>query len=76
MILMDGELERLVKNGMVDPEEALMKAVDKNNFAAMLVAAGYLDDADSRKSLPPEARVSAVPAMIQSSIPPAKIVER
>ena len=76
MVLMDGELERLVKNGMVDPEEALMKSVDKNNFAAMLVSAGYLDDTDGRKSLPPEARVSAVPPSIRSSVPPAKIVER
>ena len=71
MILMDQELERLVKQGVIDPDEALMKAVDKNAFATMLVSGGFIEDIEGRASLPPEARASIAPPAVRSSMPPA-----
>ena len=44
MQLLDDQLERLVKRGMVDADEALMRAADKSSFANMLVASGHLDE--------------------------------
>jgi twitching motility protein PilT len=57
---MDGDLERLVKTKVIDPEEALMRAVEKEAFAQMLVAAGFLPDLTGpRTSLPPDRPPSA-----------------
>ncbi len=73
MGLMDAELERLVREQTVDPDEALMKAVDKNAFASMLVANGFIEDIEGRASLPPEARASLVPPAGSSAPPPRSI---
>jgi len=70
---MDLELERLVRAGLVEPEEALMKSVDKNAFASMLEAAGYLEARDDRGSLPPGLRHS-YPPLTSPLVPPAAVV--
>jgi len=36
MRLMDRDLERLVRSGVVDPDDALLKAIDKLAFASLL----------------------------------------
>jgi twitching motility protein PilT len=70
MRLMDQELERLVIAGVVDAEEALLKAVDKNAFASTMVNAGYLEGVQNWETLPPDVRRSVPPPAVRSSIPP------
>lgn len=79
MQLMDGVLEDLVRTGAVDPEDALLKAVDKSSFSRVLEAArkGERSHAsvapppstDGRGSLPPRAPSESVARARPSFVP-------
>lgn len=70
MMLMDEELETLVRRGVVDAEEALAKSVNKQAFAGALVEAGFLSDSEQRSTLQsyrPPAQISSFPPPRPSS---------
>jgi len=73
MLLMDEELERLVRRGIVDAAEALAKAVNKQAFANTLVEAGFLEAPERRSAVPshrPPRPPSDSPGRPSSSNPP------
>ena len=75
MCLMDDELQRLVLQRIVSPDEALSKANDRANFASMLAANGFLDEGEARSvrgaSIPPSGAVPASGAWPRASAPPS-----
>jgi twitching motility protein PilT len=68
MRLMDDDLQRLVKERVVDPEDAMLKAIDKASFAAFLEA---LEQGQDASSIPPRPRDSMAPPT-GSSVPPGQ----
>jgi hypothetical protein len=55
MQLMDGDLTRLVREGVVDPDEAMLKALDKAAFAAFVEAFKQGKDGIAQRSEVPPA---------------------
>lgn len=53
MLMMDEQLERLVQQGVISAEDALLKSVDKTSFSARLVDTGEMGRAHAASSLPP-----------------------
>jgi twitching motility protein PilT len=68
MQLMDHELARLVRENLVEGEEAFARAVDKGAFEALV---GGKDPALARSGAVPSARPMSVPPVVSPSMPPA-----
>ncbi|MBX3246159.1 MAG: PilT/PilU family type 4a pilus ATPase [Myxococcales bacterium] len=81
MLLMDNELEQLVRDGAVEPDDALLKANDKASFGRFLegMRAGSTERASVRPgqvsvdrfSMPPRPRMPSGEAARPSFVPPS-----
>ncbi len=70
MQLLDHELARLVRDNLVDAEEAHARAVDKTQFTATLMGgADAPGKSGSIRAVPPDARRSVIPEPRRSVIP-------